>query len=49
MRRQLWVFAITTMEAYFEKVEGDLVDLAAEIVNSSRAINAVTSTSHVYE
>jgi hypothetical protein len=45
----LWVFAITNAKKYYKNVEEDLADLAAEIANSSRAINAVTSTSHIYE
>lgn len=43
------VFAITNAKEYRKKVEKDLSDLAAEIANSSRAINAVTSTFHIHE
>jgi hypothetical protein len=43
------VFAISNALQYREKVEEDLADLAEDISNSSRAINAVTSTYHLHE
>jgi hypothetical protein len=43
------VFAITNAREYREKVEEDLTELASDIANSSRAINAATSVYHLHE
>jgi hypothetical protein len=43
------VFAITNAREYREKVEEDLEELAKEIANSSRAMNAATSSYHLHE
>jgi hypothetical protein len=43
------VFAITNAKEYREKVEEDLAELASDIANSSRAMNATISLYHLHE
>jgi len=43
------VFAITNAREFREKVEEDLDELAKDIANSSRAMNAAISTYHLHE
>ncbi|MBX6320372.1 MAG: hypothetical protein IRY94_00935 [Rhodospirillaceae bacterium] len=43
------VFAITNAKEFREKVEEDLGELAKDIANSSRAMNATLSTYHLHE
>lgn len=43
------VFAITNAREFREKVEEDLDELAKDIGNSSRAMNAAISTYHLHE
>ena len=43
------VFAITNAKEFREKVEEDLDELAKDIANSSRAMNATISTYHLHE